>query len=166
MWQPSDIASLIAIALGVTAVIFGVRRSSLGLWLGISAIVVGVVAIIGYYLSFSGTPFGLLLNAIGVVLGAIGVTFASKKKAAAPTIVGEGAGRTNGLALASIIVVWFSSIIGLVLGYVALSQIRRTGEDGQGMATTAVVVGWVFTVIGVIGSVILAVYYMNAVNSF
>ena len=60
----------------------------------------------------------------------------------------------NGLALASIIVVWFSSVIGLVLGHVALSQIKRTGQEGRGLALTAVIVGWVFTGLVIITAVV------------
>lgn len=61
---------------------------------------------------------------------------------------------------------WFSSIVGFILGHVALSQIRKTGEDGRGMALAAVKVGWVFTVIGVITGVIRVIVYANALSGY
>ncbi|HEU4807677.1 MAG TPA: DUF4190 domain-containing protein [Homoserinimonas sp.] len=56
-------------------------------------------------------------------------------------------GRTNRLAIASVIVVFLFSPMGLILGHVALSQIGRTGERGRGLALAAVVLGWTLTVI-------------------
>lgn len=69
---------------------------------------------------------------------------------------------TNGLALASLITslvglvtAWFVpvvvSIVGVVLGHVALSQIRRTGQAGRGMAIAGLVLGYVV----IAGSVLL-----------
>lgn len=34
-------------------------------------------------------------------------------------------------------------LVGVVLGHIALSQIRRTGERGRGMALAGVIIGWV-----------------------
>lgn len=55
---------------------------------------------------------------------------------------------TNGMALASLIcsvsgiaICGISSIVGLVLGIVAMNQIKRTGEDGQGMALAGTIIG-------------------------
>lgn len=73
--------------------------------------------------------------------------------------------RTNSLALASIIVVWFSSVVGLILGHVALSQINRTGESGRGMALTSVIVGWIATSIAVIFAIIYGVQLARLVSS-
>ena len=58
--------------------------------------------------------------------------------------------RTNSVAIASLIVVFVSSLIGLILGYIAFSQIKRTGEQGRGLALAAVIIRWVSTGIGVV----------------
>ncbi len=55
---------------------------------------------------------------------------------------------TNGLAIASMVLGilwlwWIGSILALVFGYVAKSQIRNTGQSGSGMATAGIVLGWV-----------------------
>ena len=61
--------------------------------------------------------------------------------------------RTNGLALASMIVsiaslvlcAGFPGVVGLVLGIVALNQVMRDGTRGRGFAITGIVVGAVCT---------------------
>ena len=55
---------------------------------------------------------------------------------------------TNGLAIASLVLgavwmFWIGSVLALVLGYAARGQIRRTGEDGDGVAVAGIVLGWV-----------------------
>ncbi|HEV7825530.1 MAG TPA: DUF4190 domain-containing protein [Mycobacteriales bacterium] len=45
---------------------------------------------------------------------------------------------------------------GIVLGHMARRQIRETGEDGAGVATAGIVLGWVHLVLGVIALVVLA----------
>lgn len=60
--------------------------------------------------------------------------------------------RLNPLALTAFIVVFFASVVGLVLGYVALNQVERTHEAGRGFALAAVILGWV----GTLGFLLLA----------
>ncbi|MDQ0261911.1 DUF4190 domain-containing protein [Sinomonas atrocyanea] len=59
------------------------------------------------------------------------------------------------MAIASLIVVFFSSLIGMILGYVALAQIKRTGEGSRGMALAAVIIGWVATGVAIIVVVVV-----------
>ncbi len=77
------------------------------------------------------------------------------------------AGRINGISVASLIcglaqfLLWFfllvpgfiAALLGLVLGVVALGQIRRRGETGRGMALTGILLGG----LGVVGGVALAI---------
>ena len=58
--------------------------------------------------------------------------------------------RTNGLAIASMVLgilwlYWIGSILALVFGYVAKSQIKRSNgaQTGRGMAIAGIVLGWV-----------------------
>jgi len=62
----------------------------------------------------------------------------------------NGAQATSGLAIASLLlgilwIYWIGSIVGLVLGYLALREIRRNphGMEGKGMATAGIILGWV-----------------------
>ncbi len=55
---------------------------------------------------------------------------------------------TNGFAIASMVLGilwmwWIGSVLALVFGYVAKSQIRQTGQSGSGMATAGIVLGWI-----------------------
>jgi hypothetical protein len=54
---------------------------------------------------------------------------------------------TNALAVASLVLgilwlYWIGSILALVLGYTARSQIRARGGQGDGMAVAGIVLGW------------------------
>lgn len=64
--------------------------------------------------------------------------------------------RWNVLAIVAIITVWFTIILGLVFGHIALSQIKRTGERGRGLALTAVIVGW----LGVVAGALVAMFFL------
>lgn len=68
--------------------------------------------------------------------------------------------RTNGLAVASLacgvgqVFFWsLAAIPAVVLGHMARRQIRRTGEDGAGLALAGLILGW----IGIVLTVVLAV---------
>jgi hypothetical protein len=57
---------------------------------------------------------------------------------------------TSGLAIASMVlgilwIYWIGSIVALVLGYLALREIRRDPQriEGKGMAIAGVVLGWI-----------------------
>jgi hypothetical protein len=58
-------------------------------------------------------------------------------------------GRTNPMAVASLacgvgqpLTLFLSTIPAIVLGHMARREIRRTGEDGKGLATAGLVLGW------------------------
>lgn len=60
--------------------------------------------------------------------------------------------RTNGLAIAALVLgltgfitCGFTSILAVVFGHTALSQIRRDHTDGRGMAMAGTILGWVLT---------------------
>jgi hypothetical protein len=40
-------------------------------------------------------------------------------------------------------VYWVGSILALIFGYVALKEIRRSKQAGEGMAIAGIVLGWV-----------------------
>ena len=54
--------------------------------------------------------------------------------------------RTSGLAIGALVSAVAFAPLGIVLGLVARSRARRSGEPGEGIATAAVVVGTVVTV--------------------
>ncbi len=55
---------------------------------------------------------------------------------------------TNGFAIASMVLGilwlwWIGSILALVFGYIARSQIKERSEGGNGMAIAGIVLGWI-----------------------
>ena len=65
---------------------------------------------------------------------------------------------TNGMAIASMVlgivwVYWIGSILALIFGYVALNEIRRTKQAGEGMAIAGIVLGWIG--VGILGIILL-----------
>ncbi|MBO0983055.1 DUF4190 domain-containing protein [Rathayibacter sp. ZW T2_19] len=62
--------------------------------------------------------------------------------------------RYNILAIIGFIASFFVSVVGIVLGFIALSQIKRTGEKGRGLAIAAIVIGFAALILGVIVGVL------------
>ncbi len=56
----------------------------------------------------------------------------------------------NVLAIVSLISSLFISLVGIITGHIALSQIKRTGEKGRGFAIAGLVIGYVGLVLGII----------------
>lgn len=65
-------------------------------------------------------------------------------------------GTTNTMAIVSLVcalgglLTWISAPVGAVLGHIARRQIRERGEQGEGLALTGIIVGWVITGLGVL----------------
>jgi hypothetical protein len=78
--------------------------------------------------------------------------------------------KTNGFAIASMVlgiiwIYWIGSILALVFGYIAKSQIEQSGgaQSGMGMAVAGIVLGWIgvgimllFVVLFAVGSTSLS----------
>jgi hypothetical protein len=62
--------------------------------------------------------------------------------------------RTNAMAIASLacslggLLTCVSAPLGIVFGHIAKRQIRETGEQGDGMATAGLWIGYIFTILG------------------
>lgn len=77
--------------------------------------------------------------------------------------------RTNGMAIGALVasiagatVCGIGAIVGAILGHIAMAQIKKTGEQGQGMALAAVIVGWI---VGGLGLLFWAFYFFVVVAS-
>jgi O-antigen/teichoic acid export membrane protein len=78
---------------------------------------------------------------------------------------------TNGLAIASLVtsLVWacgISSIAAIVCGHIARSQIKRTGEQGAGMALAGLIIGYLGVAVVVGYFVVVAIVLANDPNAF
>lgn len=60
--------------------------------------------------------------------------------------------QTSSLAIVAFVLVWLITPVGLILGYVARSEIRNSGglKGGEGLASAAIILGWIFVAISVI----------------
>ena len=69
---------------------------------------------------------------------------------------GPPAQKTNSMAIASLVcslvgfLCWLGSITGIVLGIVAINQIKQTREDGQGLAVAGIAIGALSLIVGLI----------------
>ncbi|MBN3458806.1 DUF4190 domain-containing protein [Mycobacterium sp. DSM 3803] len=54
---------------------------------------------------------------------------------------------TNGTAIAALIFAILFAPVGVILGHIARSQIKRTGEGGKGLATAALIIGYLLIVL-------------------
>jgi hypothetical protein len=78
---------------------------------------------------------------------------------------------TNGLAIAALVlgivwVYWVGSILAVIFGHIALSQIRRTGQGGRGMAVAGLVLGYIglfFLAVVIVLSVVAATAHSSTV---
>ena len=69
--------------------------------------------------------------------------------------------RYNVLAIVSLISAFFVSLAAVITGHIALSQIKRTGEKGRGLAIAGLVLGY----LGVIGGIIAAILVFSLIVS-
>jgi hypothetical protein len=56
--------------------------------------------------------------------------------------------KTNTLAILSLVFAFLFPLVGAILGFVALGQLKKPGvyETGSGLATAGIIIGLVFTV--------------------
>lgn len=62
----------------------------------------------------------------------------------------QAKGGTSPLAIGALISAFLCSPLGILLGFVAKSQIRKTGQSGDGLATAAIIVGIVSLLLGIV----------------
>lgn len=65
---------------------------------------------------------------------------------------------TNSLAIAALVCSLLLAPLGIVLGHVSLSQIKRSGEEGRGFAIAGLAIGYLFTVTAVVGLIAFVVF--------
>ncbi|WP_423921982.1 DUF4190 domain-containing protein [Frigoribacterium sp. 2-23] len=61
----------------------------------------------------------------------------------------------NVLSIVAIIGGFVIPIVGIIVGFISLSQIKRTGEKGRGLALTGIIVGFAAIIIYIISIIAL-----------
>ena len=72
---------------------------------------------------------------------------------------------TNPMAIAALVCALTIAPVGLGLGIAARKQIRRTGEQGDGMALAAVIIGGIVTGIYLLLIVLLVISWVTLLNT-
>lgn len=74
--------------------------------------------------------------------------------------IAPASAKTNTLAIVALILAIFFPLIGAILGHVSMGQIKKSGEDGRGLALAAIIVGWVLTAVGILGTVLFFIPFL------
>lgn len=73
--------------------------------------------------------------------------------------------RTNTLAIVALVLAFFVSLGAVICGHIALAQIKRTGEQGRGLAIAALVLGYIGIAFGLLALVVYVGIVASAVSS-
>ena len=65
---------------------------------------------------------------------------------------------TNGLAIASLVCAFLFAPLGIIFGHISLSQIKRTDEEGRGLAIAGLVISYLLTVLAILVLVLSALF--------
>ena len=76
-----------------------------------------------------------------------------------------GPAKTNVLAIVSLVSAFFVSLAAIITGHIALSQIKKTGEQGRGLAIAGLIIGYAGLVIGIIVIIFWAVALATFANN-
>ncbi|WP_411700679.1 DUF4190 domain-containing protein [Conyzicola sp.] len=72
--------------------------------------------------------------------------------------------KTNVLAIISLIAAFIFPLAAVITGYIAQSQIRRTGEEGRGLARAGVIIGMVGTILQVVFFIVWFSLFFGAIG--
>ncbi|NKZ09629.1 DUF4190 domain-containing protein [Mycolicibacterium septicum DSM 44393] len=72
---------------------------------------------------------------------------------------------TNGMAVASLVSAVLFAPLGIVFGHISLSQLKRTGEQGRGIAIAGLVIGYVMTALAIVATVLAVVFAFIVVKA-
>jgi peptidyl-prolyl cis-trans isomerase B (cyclophilin B) len=67
---------------------------------------------------------------------------------------------TNSLAIVSLVCAFLFAPLGIVFGHISLSQIKRSGEEGRGLAIAGLVIGYLITALTVLVVVLSVLFLM------
>ncbi|MEO6310338.1 MAG: DUF4190 domain-containing protein, partial [Leifsonia sp.] len=68
----------------------------------------------------------------------------------------------NVLAIVSLVSAFFVSLAAIITGHIALSQIKRTGEKGRGLAIAGLVIGYASIALSIIALIIFIPLFLGS----
>ncbi|MGC0366591.1 hypothetical protein ABH922_004575 [Rhodococcus sp. 27YEA15] len=66
---------------------------------------------------------------------------------------------TNTLAVLALVFAFLFAPLGIVFGHIARNQIRKSGEDGDGLALAGLILGYIFTGLGVLAVTVWIAFF-------
>lgn len=69
---------------------------------------------------------------------------------------------TNSLAVVSLVCAFLFAPLGIVFGHISLSQIKKTGEEGRGLAVAGLVISYLITVLTIVVVLLSVVFVVRA----
>jgi hypothetical protein len=82
-----------------------------------------------------------------------------------PPYGGPQVATTNTLAILALVFAFIFAPAAIILGHMSKKQIRQTGEQGEGLATAGLWLGYIFTGLGVLGCAIYAIAIVGLASS-
>jgi hypothetical protein len=82
-----------------------------------------------------------------------------------PPYGGPQVATTNTLAILALVFAFVFAPAAIVLGHMSKKQIRQTGEQGEGLATAGLWLGYIFTGLSVLGCAIYAIALIGLAGS-
>ena len=73
--------------------------------------------------------------------------------------------RYNVLAIVSLVTAFFVSLAAIITGHIALSQIKKTGERGRGLAIAGLILGYLGLLAGIIITIIVVIGFITAASN-
>ena len=73
--------------------------------------------------------------------------------------------QTNSMAIAALVSSLVLAPLGVIFGHISLSQIKRTGEQGRGLAIAGLVIGYVGTAVATVSLIGVIVFFMSVKSS-
>ncbi len=71
---------------------------------------------------------------------------------------------TNGMAIASLVCAFLFAPLGIIFGHISLSQIKKTGEEGRGLAVAGLVISYLITVLTILVVVLSVVFIVEVAD--
>ena len=71
---------------------------------------------------------------------------------------------TNSLAIVSLVCAFLFAPLGIIFGHISLSQIKKTGEEGRGLAVAGLVISYLITVLTILVVVLSVVFIVKVAN--
>ncbi len=71
---------------------------------------------------------------------------------------------TNTLAIVSLVCAFLFAPLGIIFGHISLSQIKKTGEEGRGLAIAGLVISYMITILSVVVVVLSVLFFVQVAH--